>query len=177
MAEAPSIVVVGSVNLDIVATAERLPKAGETVTGAEIDRFPGGKGANQALAARRLGARVSLVAAVGDDANAHEALELLRREGVDLSYCHVESDAATGVALIAVSASGENQIVVAPGANRLLAPDTLTPPAMALIGINKIKTTKINLPSFTNNRNSLIKPYIIIYPARPFVCIPNMFRV
>ena len=134
MAEAPSIVVVGSVNLDIVATAERLPKAGETITGAEIDRFPGGKGANQALAARRLGARVSLVAAVGDDANADEALELLRRDGVDLSYCRVESDAATGVALIAVSAGGENQIVVAPGANRLLAPDTLTPPAMALIG-------------------------------------------
>lgn len=134
MAEAPSIVVVGSVNLDIVATAERLPKAGETITGAEIDRFPGGKGANQALAARRLGARVSLVAAVGDDANADEALELLRRDGVDLSYCRVESAAATGVALIAVSAGGENQIVVAPGANRLLAPDTLTPPAMALIG-------------------------------------------
>lgn len=134
MVEAPSIVVVGSVNLDIVATAERLPKAGETITGAEIDRFPGGKGANQALAARRLGARVSLVAAVGDDANADEALELLRQDGVDLSYCRVESDAATGVALIAVSAGGENQIVVAPGANRLLATDTLTPPAMALIG-------------------------------------------
>jgi ribokinase len=134
MAEAPSILVVGSVNLDIVATTERLPKAGETVTGAEIDRFPGGKGANQALAARRLGARVSLVAAVGDDANADEALELLRREGVDLSYCRVESGAATGVALIAVSAGGENQIVVAPGANRLLAADTVTPPAMALIG-------------------------------------------
>jgi len=134
MADAASIVVVGSVNLDIVATAERLPRAGETVTGAAIDRYPGGKGANQALAARRLGAEVSLVAAVGDDANAGEALALLREDGVDLSCCRVQTGAATGVALIAVSAGGENQIVVAPGANRLLSPGSMTmPPAEALI--------------------------------------------
>ncbi|HEY5763594.1 MAG TPA: PfkB family carbohydrate kinase, partial [Rhodocyclaceae bacterium] len=105
MAEAPSIVVVGSVNLDIVATAERLPLAGETVTGAALDRFPGGKGANQALAARRLGARVALVAAVGDDADAGQALALLRADGVDLSQCSVEPAAPTGVALIAVAPS------------------------------------------------------------------------
>lgn len=117
MSEAKSIAVVGSVNLDIVATAEKLPVAGETVTGAELKHYPGGKGANQALAARRLGADVSLIACVGDDAYAEEALALLSAEGVDLSACSRHESALTGVGLIAVSASGENQIIVAPGAN------------------------------------------------------------
>src|SRR5210317_1255698 len=115
-----SIAVIGSVNLDIVARAPRLPSAGETVTGAELFRFPGGKGANQALAAKRLGADVKLIACVGDDAAADEALALLQKDDVDLSGCRRIGGAATGTALIAVSAAGENQIVVAPGANRLL---------------------------------------------------------
>ena len=123
---AVAIVVLGSVNLDIVATVSRLPVAGETVTGASLNRYPGGKGANQALAAHRLGANVALVARVGDDAAADEALALLRREQVDLSYCSVDAVAATGVALISVAPSGENHIVVAPGANRTLLPEMLT---------------------------------------------------
>jgi ribokinase len=106
MSERPSIVVVGSVNLDIVATADRLPLAGETVTGAELNRFPGGKGGNQALAAKRLGADVSLVACVGKDSNANDALALLRDGGVDLSCCSTTDTAATGVALIAGGESG-----------------------------------------------------------------------
>ncbi len=125
----PSIVVLGSVNLDIVAKADRLPVAGETVTDAELGRYPGGKGANQALAAQRLGAEVSLVARVGTDSAAEEALALLREGGVDLGNVAAVEDAATGVALIAVAASGENQIVVAPGANRSLSPETLEIPA------------------------------------------------
>lgn len=134
MSETPSIVVVGSVNLDLAASVQQLPVAGETVTDGVLNRFPGGKGANQALAARRLGAAVSLVARVGDDANADEALALLADGGVDLSRCGRDVDAATGVALIAVAASGENQIVVAPGANRALLPDMVSlPEAQALI--------------------------------------------
>ena len=134
MAEPHSIVVVGSVNLDFVATVEKLPVAGETVSGAELNRFPGGKGANQALAARRLGADVSLVARVGDDANADEALALLSAGEVDLAACDRDTTIPTGVALIAVSADGENQIVVAPGANRYLQPEMLNlPDADALI--------------------------------------------
>ncbi|MGI9295996.1 MAG: ribokinase [Pseudomonadales bacterium] len=125
----PAVAVVGSVNLDIVAAAPRLPVPGETVTDAELNRYPGGKGANQALAARRLGAHVSLVARVGDDAVAEEALALLRAEGVDLSQCLTVDCAATGVALIAVDPSGENQIVVAPGANRLFEANSLLVPA------------------------------------------------
>jgi ribokinase len=124
----PTIVVVGSVNLDLVAMVPRLPTPGETVTGAELGRYPGGKGANQALAARRLGADVLLHARVGADANADEALALLRADGVNLSDCSVDPDAPTGVALISVAPSGENQIVVAPGANRTLRPEMLDLP-------------------------------------------------
>ena len=120
---------VGSVNLDLVASVSRLPVAGETVSGAELNRHPGGKGANQALAAKRLGADVSIVARVGDDAAADEALALLQSGGVNLAACGRDTDAATGIALIAVTPSGENQIVVAPGANRRLRPDMLDLPA------------------------------------------------
>ncbi len=123
-----SITVIGSVNLDIVAKAARLPAAGETVTGAELYRYPGGKGANQALAAKRLGADVTLIARVGDDAAADEALVLLREDGVDLSQCIALPGIPTGTALIAVAPSGENQIVVAPGANQHLAPDDIDVP-------------------------------------------------
>jgi len=134
MTKRPSIVVVGSVNLDIVASVENLPVAGETVTGADLSKFPGGKGANQALAAKRLGADVTLVARVGNDANAKEALALLTAGGVDLSACNQHESAPTGIALITVSSSGENQIVVAPGANRELRADMIAlPDADAMI--------------------------------------------
>lgn len=111
------LTVVGSVNLDLVASGSALPRPGQTVTGAVLARHPGGKGANQALAARRLGAEVRLVARVGADPFADEALALLRADGVDLSDCQTVADAPTGVALICVAADGENQISVAPGAN------------------------------------------------------------
>lgn len=130
----PHIVVVGSINLDLAARVVRLPKAGETVTNAELGRFPGGKGANQALAARRLGATVTMVGRVGADAEAEAALALLREAGVNLDYCTVDETAATGVALIAVDHRGENQIVVAPGANRHLSLQSMPmPDADALI--------------------------------------------
>lgn len=124
----PSIVVVGSVNLDMAATVSRLPVPGETVSGAELKRFPGGKGANQALAARRLGAQVQLVARVGKDAEADAALALLRADGVDLSLCRYDHTLPTGIAMIAIAPEGENLIVVAPGANRALRPETLELP-------------------------------------------------
>jgi ribokinase len=111
----PSIAVVGSVNLDLVARCERLPRPGETISGAEFARYPGGKGANQAVAAARLGAEVRFVGCVGRDEFAEQALAGLREAGVELAVREV--DAPTGVALIVVAADGEDQIVVAPGAN------------------------------------------------------------
>jgi ribokinase len=112
-----TVVVVGSVNVDYVVRTKRLPSAGETVVGGVFERHPGGKGANQAVAAARLGADVTFVGAVGEDQGGRAALDELRREGVDVERCAVLDGAATGVALIAVDAAGENQIAVAPGAN------------------------------------------------------------
>ena len=119
------ITVVGSINLDFVATGSTLPEPGETVTGATLAIHPGGKGANQALAARRLGAEVRLIGRVGADAMADQALALLRADGVDLTGVAVEATAPTGAALIAVDAEGENQIMVASGANAALTPAML----------------------------------------------------
>lgn len=119
------ITVVGSINVDMVATAPSLPRAGETVTGAVLARHPGGKGANQALAARRLGADVALIGAVGEGPLSDEALVLLEEAGVDLTGVGSADGTPTGVALIAVDPSGENQIVVASGANGQVRPEHL----------------------------------------------------
>jgi ribokinase len=116
------LVVVGSVNLDLVAQVHRLPAGGDTITAADYRRVPGGKGANQALAARRLGADVALLAAIGDDEAAGEALALLAADDVDLTGVR-RVDGPTGVALITVDDAGENTIVVVPGANARLAID------------------------------------------------------
>lgn len=120
-----NITVVGSINLDFVASAPSLPAPGETVTGATLMRHPGGKGANQALAAEKLGAEVSLIGRVGDDGMAGVALALMEDFGVDLAGVEVDIAAPTGVALIAVDPSGENQIVVAAGANHMVTPEQL----------------------------------------------------
>jgi ribokinase len=121
------LTVVGSINLDLVAKTERLPRPGETVTGATFAEIPGGKGANQALAAARLGATVALIACVGDDEFATLALAELRAAGVGLDGLKTVST-TTGVALITVDEAGENTIAVAPGANYELRPEDVNLP-------------------------------------------------
>jgi ribokinase len=116
------ITVFGSTNLDQIGTVSRLPKPGETVAGGTFSMAPGGKGANQALAARRAGSEVRHVSAAGDDAFAGLALDLLKAGGVDLSHLRI-ADAATGVAMIFVDAAGENVIAILPGANGTVSPD------------------------------------------------------
>ena len=111
--------VVGSINVDLVVSADRLPLPGETVGGGRFAEFQGGKGANQAVAAARAGAQVSMVGAVGDDSYGRAALEALRGEGVDVSRVRIV-DEPTGIALIGVGARGENAILLAPGANAML---------------------------------------------------------
>lgn len=120
---AARLTVVGSINLDLVVQAERLPRPGETVGGARLSRIPGGKGANQAVASARLGAEVALVGCVGRDEVAEEALEGLRRAGVGEEW--LAREAPTGIALVTVDAAGETTIVVAPGANAELRPEDL----------------------------------------------------
>jgi ribokinase len=112
----PRITVVGSANTDLVARCERLPRPGETVTDATLERFPGGKGANQAVAAARLGAEVKFVGRIGTD---DLVLRSMEREGVDVSGVK-RDDGESGTAVVLVDAGGENLIAVAPGANRRL---------------------------------------------------------
>jgi ribokinase len=114
----PRIVVVGSINLDLVVRVPTLPRPGETVAGGTFAQIPGGKGANQAVACARLGADVTLIGAVGRDAQAEDALSGLRQAGVALRLA--EAAEPTGVALIQVDAAGETTIAVAPGANGTL---------------------------------------------------------
>jgi len=115
----PRLTVVGSINLDLVASTERLPRAGETITGAAFARYPGGKGANQAVAAARMGAEVRMIGSVGQDPAAEDSTAGLPEAGIELAL--QQSADPTGVALITVDAEGETTIVVAPGANTSLA--------------------------------------------------------
>lgn len=117
------VIVVGSVNIDLVVASERLPGPGETVTGGRFAQHHGGKGGNQAVAAARLGASTAFVGAVGDDAFGRQARAALQAEGIDLGELRTLADEATGVALILVDAAGENSIAVASGANLALTPD------------------------------------------------------
>ncbi|MEK6530324.1 MAG: ribokinase [candidate division NC10 bacterium] len=119
----PRILVVGSANVDFTVTVERLPREGETVSGGRLHVGHGGKGANQAVAARRLGAEVRFLGCVGADTFGDEIAARLAAQGIATDGLYRTSDAATGTALIIVDAEGRNQIAVAPGANRVLTPE------------------------------------------------------
>jgi ribokinase len=116
------IVVVGSLNLDLTIRLPRFPLPGETIAGREFRSEPGGKGANQAAAAARLGAATALVGRVGDDPFGQRLRAGLGEDGVDVSHVHADPREGTGVALVQVAETGENTIVIAEGANGLLAP-------------------------------------------------------
>jgi ribokinase len=123
-ATAPAVVVVGSLNLDLVVRVPRLPGPGETASGGDLFRNPGGKGANQAVAAARLGRGVAMIGCVGDDQAGRDLLASLEADEVDSSHVRVVDGVPSGAAFITVAEDGENQIVVSPGANaRLTAED------------------------------------------------------
>ena len=117
---AATVTVVGSYNTDLVFRAPRLPAPGETVLGRGLRSGPGGKGANQAIAAARLGARVALLGTIGEDAFGDAALALFRREGIDTRWLQRSATEPTGAAAILLDETGQNAIVVAPGANAAL---------------------------------------------------------
>lgn len=116
------VVVIGSVNHDISVLAPRLPRPGESITGTDHFYGPGGKGANQAVAAARLGSPVAMVGRVGDDEHGAALVSGLRSEGVEVSAMGIDDDASTGIAVITIDAGAENTIVVSPGANMRLGP-------------------------------------------------------
>ncbi len=123
MSDKPNILVVGSLNMDLVVRTEDIPRPGQTVPGENFATAPGGKGANQAVAAAALGARCAMLGMVGDDDFGQILKDALRQRGVDCDNVDVSSEAPTGVAMIIVDSRGENTIVVAGGANLVLSPD------------------------------------------------------
>ncbi|MET7688871.1 ribokinase [Streptomyces sp. NPDC005483] len=138
------LLVVGSANADLVIGVERRPGAGETVLGSDLAVHPGGKGANQAVAAARLGARTALLARVGDDGHGRLLLDSQRAAGVDTVGVLV-GGAPTGVALITVDPSGDNSIVVSPGANGRLTPGDVRA-AVSLFHASRVVSTQLEIP-------------------------------
>jgi len=119
------VVVVGSLNMDLVARTQRLPRPGETLAGESFFTVPGGKGANQAVAVARLGASVAMVGNVGDDAYGQQLREALEHEGIDCQAVGVCENVSSGVALIMVDAASQNSIVIIPGGNGRLMPESV----------------------------------------------------
>ncbi|WP_405614093.1 ribokinase [Streptomyces sp. NBC_00076] len=138
------LLVVGSANADLVIGVERRPGAGETVLGSDLAVHPGGKGANQAVAAARLGARTALLARVGDDAHGRLLLDAQCAAGVDTAGV-LAGGAPTGVALITVDPSGDNSIVVSPGANGRLTPADVRS-AASLLHASRVVSAQLEIP-------------------------------
>ncbi|MCA9123564.1 MAG: ribokinase [Planctomycetaceae bacterium] len=132
MSKRPRIAVVGSINMDLVVRCSQLPQPGETILGESMAEVPGGKGANQAVAAARLGAEVVLIGRVGDDAFGQSLRENLQRESVDTSFVLTTDRSCSGIAVVCVENSGENSIVVVPGANGHVGVDDVTHAASAI---------------------------------------------
>jgi ribokinase len=159
------VFVAGSINMDVVATAERHPRIGETVAGHAVLYFPGGKGANQAVAAAKLGAPTTLIGRLGKDAFGDELKAFLAAQGVDLSFVQQTSEAHTGTALITI-ANADNTIVIIPGANALVSAADVAAPAFAN-GDIAVSQFEIPLPSISAffNRARAAGATTILNPA------------
>lgn len=163
-----SIAVIGSSNTDMVVKTGRFPRPGETIIGGTFFLFPGGKGANQAVAAARMGGQVTFIGKVGDDLFGRQAAEGFRQEGIDVDFLAVDAKAASGVALITVDASGENQIVVAPGANDALSPHDIQRADAALASAG-IVLLQLEIPiatvAYAVERATRLGKKVILNPA------------
>ena len=146
MSDQPNVVVLGSANLDIVVPVPHHPATGETVLGGHHDRIPGGKGANQAVAAARLGARVAMIGRVGSDDAGGTLRTALQEAGVDCRYLAVDGLAPSGLALIGVDQSGDNTIIVSPGANGRVGPDDVVA-AAPLLASAAVTLVQLEVPA------------------------------
>ena len=148
MSEQSAIYVIGSSNTDMVVKADKLPAPGETVMGGSFLMNPGGKGANQAVAAARLGGQVSFIAKVGNDVFGKQAVQQLQREKIQTTFVRIDAEQASGIALINVDAHGENSIAVAPGANSQLKPDEVEA-ALAAVPDKALVLLQLEIPLAT----------------------------
>ncbi len=149
MSERPNVLVVGSINMDLVVHSPRLPEAGETILGNRFVTTPGGKGANQAVAVARLGGRCKMIGAVGDDDFGHHLIGHLREESINCDGISVRESSRTGVAMITVDSLGENAIVVASGANHAVNADDDIFPNQHLFEEADVVVLQLELPLLT----------------------------
>ncbi|WP_073945969.1 ribokinase [Streptomyces kebangsaanensis] len=162
------IAVVGSLNLDLVTPVPRHPVPGETVLGGDIAEHPGGKGANQAVAAARLGGQVAMIGRVGEDDAADVMAAAVRAEGVDTAHLLRTPGVPTGRALIAVDPAGENSIIVSPGANfRLTAADCRS--AAEVLGRAKVTVLQQEVPDEANHAAAELAGGIVVHNPAPAV--------
>lgn len=158
------VVVLGSLNVDYVFETERLPRAGQTVMGKDLAIHPGGKGANQAVAAARMGAKTAMIGAVGKDANGDWLLAGLEKDGVDISGIE-RLDVPTGAAAIAVDSYGRNQIIVSPGANGRIDTDAITMPQGVGAVLTQHEVPEAAVDRFLQLAFEAGVPYRILNPA------------
>lgn len=164
------VFVAGSINMDVVATADRHPRIGETIAGTAVLYFPGGKGANQAVSAAKLGAPTTLIGRLGADAFGAELRTFLAAQGIDLSFVKDTAEAHTGTAIITV-ANADNTIVVVPGANAMVDADDVAAPVLAK-GDIAVSQFEIPLPTisafFKRARAAGATTILNPAPAKPF---------
>jgi ribokinase len=175
----PRICVIGSLNMDLVVRTPRFARPGETILGGPFATYPGGKGANQAVAAARLGAEVSFVGCVGDDAYGAEFRRVLQSEGIDISHLTTKRDIATGVGMIAIDERGQNSIIVALGANLALTAADIDA-AMPLIRAADVVMLQLEIPLETNahvlHRSGEFKASIMLNAAPAQPVPPELLR-
>ncbi|WKA27106.1 ribokinase [Bradyrhizobium roseum] len=171
------VFVAGSINMDVVATADRHPKVGETVAGQSVHYFPGGKGANQAVAAAKLGASTALIGRLGADAFGQQLRTFLAAEGVDLTLVKDNKDIHTGTAIITV-ADADNTIVVVPGANAYVSTEDVAAPVLAQ-GDIAVSQFEIPLPTISAffKRARAAGATTILNPAPAMACDPDLLEL
>ena len=173
------IYVVGSSNTDMVIKTEKLPAPGETILGGDFLMNPGGKGANQAVAAARLGGQVTLVAKVGNDVFGQQAIQQFKREKINTSFVTVDAEYASGIALINVDKQGENCIAVAPGANSQLKSDDVEA-ALKTVSADSIVLLQLEIPlatvEFTIRHSHEKNIRVLLNPAPAQVLPPDLLE-
>jgi ribokinase len=168
------VFVAGSINMDVVATASRHPRVGETVAGEAVHYFPGGKGANQAVAAAKLGAAVTLIGRLGADAFGRQLRTFLAAQGVELAHVKDTAEAHTGTALITV-ADADNTIVVVPGANALVSAEDVAAPVLAEgdVAVSQFEIPQATITAFFT-RARAAGATTILNPAPALPCDPAL---
>lgn len=166
-----TILVVGSSVLDQVSRVERFPHPGESVRGTDVQHFPGGKGANQAVTVARLGAKTIFSSCVGNDSNGHEMIQAMRTEGIDCSHTEFVNNSSTGTALIALNAEGQNMIIACLGANMAFSPEFAF--KVAHENLHHVLLLQAEIPLETVKAAAEASQGLVIFNPAPSISVPG----